>query len=173
MKPTPVPPRSSATPTSCSTRTSTVAFDARATKPVTVDVGDDDLEQVFGRMDYSVDGFTGSYMAGVTNDELYAQPLEAPEAETFDFSARWRLQQPVLALNAGKEQLDLIAQAGSTLLDGKLRAAAVDAGTGSAEEFAAVDVRGKVAVVTRSNEVSAHDRAVERARRGRRSSSSS
>lgn len=139
---------------------STVAFDARATKPVTVDVGDDDLEQVFGRMDYSVDGFTGSYIATVTNDELWAQPLEAPEAETFAFSARWRLQQPMLALTAGKEDLDLIAQAGSTFFDGKLKAAAVLAGTGSAGEFAAVDVRGKVAVVTRSNEVSAHERAV-------------
>jgi len=89
-----------------------------------------------------------------------AQPLEAPEAETFAFSARWRLQQPTLALTADKEQLDLIAQAGSAFFDGKLKAAAVAAGTGSAEEFAAVDVRGKVAVVTRSNEVSAHDRAV-------------
>lgn len=139
---------------------STVAFDARTTKPVTVDVGDDDLEQVFGRIDYSVDGFTGSYTAGVTNDEFYAQPLEAPEADSFSFSARWRLQQPTLSLTAGKEQLDLIVQAGSTLFDGRLKAAAVDAGRGSAAEFAAVDVRGKVAVVTRSNEVSAHERAV-------------
>jgi subtilisin family serine protease len=138
---------------------STVAFDARTTKPVTVDVGDDDLEQVFGRIDYSVDGFTGSYMAGATTDELYAQPLEAPDADTFSFSARWRLQQPTLALTAGKEELDLIAQAGSSLFDGKLKAGAVDAGTGSVAEFAAVDVRGKVAVVTRSNEVAAHERA--------------
>lgn len=138
---------------------SRVAFDARATEQVTVDVGVDDLEQVFGRMDYSVDGFTGSYLAPITNDEFTAQPLEAPEAETFTFSARWRLQQPTLTLTAGKEQLDLIAQAGSTLFDGKLKAAAVDVGTGSVAEFAAVDVRGKVAVVTRSNEVSANERA--------------
>lgn len=139
--------------------TSTVAFDARATTEVTVDVGEDDLEQVFGRMDYSVDGFTGSYMATATNDEFYAQPLEAPEAETFAFSARWRLQQPLLSLTAGKEDLDLIVQAGSTYFDGDIKAAAVNAGTGSVAEFAAVDVRGKVAVVTRSNEVSPHERA--------------
>ena len=49
---------------------------------------------------------------------------------------------------------------GSSASAPSLKAAAVDAGRGSAAEFAAVDVRGKVAVVTRSNEVSAHERAV-------------
>ncbi|KQZ09243.1 hypothetical protein ASD23_13265 [Agromyces sp. Root1464] len=136
----------------------TVAFDARATEPVTVDVGEDDLEATVRRMDYQVDGFTGSALAPVWIDELYAQPMEAPEAESFDFTTRWRLQQPTLSLNAGKERLDLIAQAGSTLLDGGIRARAVDVGLGSAEEFAAVDVAGKVAVVTRSDVVSAPER---------------
>ncbi|RXZ47619.1 peptidase [Agromyces fucosus] len=136
----------------------TVAFDARATEPVTVDVGEDDLEATVRRMDYQVDGFTGSALAPVWIDELYAQPMEAPEAESFDFTTRWRLQQPTLSLNAGKERLDLIAQAGSTLLDGAIRARAVDVGLGSAEEFAAVDVAGKVAVVTRSDVVSAPER---------------
>ena len=137
----------------------TVAFDARATKPVTVDVGDDGLELAFRRMDFSVDGFAGSAMAAVWVDELRAQPMQAPEAEHFGFTTRWRLQQPTLALTAGKEPLDLIAQAGSRLLDGSIRADAVNAGTGSAEELAAVDVDGKVAVVTRSDTVSASARA--------------
>ena len=136
----------------------TVAFDARATEPVTVDVGEDDLEATVRRMDYQVDGFTGSALAPVWVDELYAQPMEAPEAESFDFTTRWRLQEPTLSLNAGKERLDLIAQVGSTLLDGEIRARAVDVGLGSAEEFAAVDAKGKVAVVTRSDVVSAPER---------------
>lgn len=137
----------------------TVAFDARTTKPVTVDVGEDGLEPVFTRVDYQVDGFTASYLGPVWDDGLYAQPLEAPDAESFAFTTRWRLQQPMLALTVGKEQLDLIVQAGSTLFDGDLRAAAVDVGTGSAEEFAATSVAGKVAVVTRSNAVSPSERA--------------
>lgn len=137
----------------------TVAFDARATKPVTVDVGEDGLEPIFTRMDYQVDGFTASYFGPVWNDGLYAQPLEAPDAESFTFTTRWRLAQPMLALVAGKDQLDLIVQAGSTLFDGELRAAAVDVGTGRADEFAVASVAGKVAVVTRSNAVSPSERA--------------
>ncbi|MFF2371700.1 S8 family serine peptidase [Agromyces sp. NPDC058110] len=132
-----------------------VAFDARSTKPVTVDVGERGLEQTVRRMDYTVDGFSGSALAPVWVDELYAQPMTAPGNDSFAFTTRWRLQEPTLSLTAGKEQLDLIAQAGSTLLDGRIRARAVDVGHGSAEEFAAVDVRGKVAVVTRSDEVPA------------------
>ncbi|KQM81345.1 S8 family serine peptidase [Agromyces sp. Leaf222] len=135
-----------------------VAFDARDTKPVTVDVGEKGLEATVRRMDYRVDGFTGSALAPVWVDELYAQPMDAPEAESFDFTTRWRLQEPTLSLTAGKEQLDLIPQVGSTLLDGRIRAGAVDVGLGSAEEFAAVDVKGKVAVVTRSDVVSAPER---------------
>lgn len=143
-----------------------VAFDARATEPVTVDVGEDEVEAVVRRMDFGVDGFSGSALAPVWIDELYAQPMEAPEAESFDFTTRWRLQDPLLALKAGKEELDLIAQAGSTLLDGEIRARAVAAGLGSAEEFAAVDVKGKVAVVTRSDTVSASARAANAAAAG-------
>ena len=45
-------------------------------------------------------------------DELYAQPMDAPEAENFDFTTRWRLQDPLLVLKAGKEQLDVITQVG-------------------------------------------------------------
>ena len=136
-----------------------VAFDARATKPVTVDVGEDGLEASFRRMDFEANGFAGALLAPVWTDTLYAQPLDASDAESFSMTSRWRLQHPTLALNAGKESLDLIVQAGSTLLDGDLRARAVDAGLGSADEFAAVDVAGKVAVVTRSDTVSATDRA--------------
>ena len=143
-----------------------VTFDARDTKPVTVDVGVDDVEPVVRRMDFTVDGFSGSALAPVWTDELYAQPMDAPEAESFDFTTRWRLQDPLLVLNAGKEQLDLITQVGSTLLDGAIRARAVDAGLGSAEEFAAVDVTGKVAVVTRSDTVSASARAANAAAAG-------
>ncbi|MET4158501.1 subtilisin family serine protease [Agromyces sp. PvR057] len=135
-----------------------VAFDARATKPVTVDVGEKGLEPTVRRMDFHVDGFSGSALAPVWVDELHAQPMDAPEADSFDFTTRWRLQAPTLSLKAGKEQLDLIPQVGSTLLDGPIRTAAVAAGLGSAEEFAAVDVKGKVAVVTRSDVVPASER---------------
>ena len=135
-----------------------VAFDARAAKPVTVDVGEDGLAPVVRRMDVWADDYGSGILVPVWTDELWAQPMDAPNVEHFDFTARWRLQEAPLSLSAGKERLDLIPQVGSVRLDGKLKARAVDVGTGSVDEFAAVDVRGKVAVVTRSDTVSPMER---------------
>ncbi|MFD4957177.1 S8 family serine peptidase [Microbacterium sp. NPDC058389] len=143
----------------------TVALDARAAKQQTVDVGTKGLDATFRRVDYTSDGFSGSAMMPVWVDEMWAQPLTAETAD-FSFATRWRLQRPTLTLNAGKTTLDVILQAGSTPLDGAIKTAAVDAGDGSTEAFAAVDVRGKVAVVTRSNAVSATARAANAAAAG-------
>nr|WP_246301071.1 S8 family serine peptidase [Microbacterium immunditiarum] len=143
----------------------TVALDARATEQVTVDVGEKGLEPTFRRVDYTSDGFAGSAMMPVWVDELWAQPLTATEAD-FDYTTRWRLQRPMLSVTAGKLELDVIPQAGAQLLDGSLKAVAVDAGTGSVEDFAAVDVKGKAAVVTRSDAVASWDRAANAAAAG-------
>ncbi|WP_167756956.1 S8 family serine peptidase [Leifsonia flava] len=137
----------------------TVAFDARTTKPVTVDVGDRGVDPVFSRLDYRIDGFTGTYYGALLNDGFYAQPMTAPNADSFSFTSRWRLQDPLLTLAAGKHKLDVTVQAGSTFFDGRLRADAVDVGTGSTAEFAAVNVKGKVAIATRSDAVSPTERA--------------
>lgn len=134
------------------TEDSTVALDARAAEEVTVDVGRDDLEQSFARMDFQADGFTASAVVPVLVDELWAQPMKVDDAE-FDFTTRWRLWEPMLTVAAGKKPLDIVLQVGSTYLTGKIKAVAVDAGQGGAEEFAAVDVAGRVAVVTRSDAV--------------------
>lgn len=135
-----------------------VAFDARAAKPVTVDVGEDGLEALVRRMNLTADGYEQGVLAPVWTDELWAQPMTAPNVEHFDFTTRWRLQEARLSLSAGTERLDLIPQVGSVRLDETLKARAVDVGTGSVEEFAAVDVQGKVAVATRSDAVSAIER---------------
>ena len=63
-----------------------VAFDARATKPVTVDVGEDGLEPSSARCRTAVDGFTGSIFGLPWIDGFYAQPMEAPNAEDFAFT---------------------------------------------------------------------------------------
>ncbi|WP_109210740.1 MULTISPECIES: S8 family serine peptidase [Microbacterium] len=143
----------------------TVALDARTAEQVTADVGQSGLDPVFRRMDVTVDGFAASAMMPVWTDEMWAQPMTVDDAD-FGFTTRWRLQKPLLTVSAGKRPLDLIVQIGSTFLDGSFKAAAVDAGKGSAEEFAAVDVAGKIAVVTRSAEVSASVRAANAAAAG-------
>ncbi len=134
------------------TGNTTVALDARTAKQVTLDVGRDDLEQVFARMDVQADDFTASAIMPVLVDEMWAQPMKVDDAE-FDFTTRWRLWEPMLTVKSGKQPLDIILQVGSTFLNGEIKATAVNAGTGSADELAAVDVKGKVAVVTVSNEL--------------------
>jgi len=136
-----------------------VALDARTAKKVAVDIGKKGLQTTVNRMDFTVDGFTGSATLPVTLDGFYAQPMTADDDQDFSASVRWRLQDPTLALKAGKQDLDLIVAAGSTPLDGRLHATAVDAGDGSVDAFAAADAKGKVAVVTRSDAVSSSDRA--------------
>jgi subtilisin family serine protease len=135
----------------------TVVFDARTAEQVTVDVNREGVAPAYSRMDVKVDDFFGSYMAPVWNDEFWAQPMVVDDAE-FGFTTRWRLQKPLLALTAGKTPLDLIEQIGGTFGDLDLKATAVDAGLGTAEEFAAAKAEGKIAVVTRSAAVSASDR---------------
>ncbi|MEI5584818.1 S8 family serine peptidase, partial [Agromyces sp. CCNWLW208] len=136
-----------------------VAFDARAAEPVTVDVGEEGLEAIVRRMDVTADGFANGVLAPVWTDELWAEPMTAPNVEHFDFTTRWRLQEARLDLTAGRTPLDLIPQAGSVRLDGDLKARAVAAGAGSIDELAAAEVKGKVAVVTRSDLVAPAERA--------------
>ena len=141
----------------------TVAFDARAAKKVTVDVGQDGLEEVFRRMDMKVGGFLASAMMPVWTDEMWAEPMKVDDAD-FDFTTRWRLQTPMLTVSAGKKPLDLIVQNGSTFLDGEFTARAVNAGQGSPEEVAAA--AGQIAVVTRSTEISPSQQAANAAAAG-------
>lgn len=132
----------------------TVALDARTAKPVTLDLGAGDLEDVFRRMDVKVDDFMASAMMPVKVDEMWAQPMKIDDAD-FDFAVRWRQQTPMLAVTAGKKPLDVILPGGATLLDGEIKAQAVDAGTGTPAELAAAGAAGKVAVITRTPELSA------------------
>ena len=143
----------------------TVALDARTAEQVTVDVGQKGLDPVFRRMDVTVDAFVASAMMPVWTDEMWAQPMTVDDAD-FSFATRWRLQTPMLTVSSGKKPMDLIVQIGSTFLDGSFKAAAVDAGKGSADELAAAGVAGKIAVVTRSAEVSASQRAANAAAAG-------
>ncbi|GAA1992016.1 S8 family serine peptidase [Microbacterium pumilum] len=134
-----------------------VALDARTAKQVTLDIGKKGLEETFRRMDFTADGLRGSAIMPVKVDEMWAQPMKPNDADV-DFTTRWRLMKPMLTVAAGKKPLDIIIQAGSTFLDGKLTGKAVNAGKGSVAEVQAADVSGKIAVVTRSDEVSSSQR---------------
>ncbi|KJL44719.1 S8 family serine peptidase [Microbacterium trichothecenolyticum] len=143
----------------------TVALDARAAKQVTLDVGEKGLEPVFRRMDMKVGDFLASATMPVWTDEMWAQPMKIDDAD-FGFTTRWRLQTPLLTVSAGKNALDLILQPGSTFLDGSFKATAVEAGSGRPDELAAAEVGGKIAVVTRSTDLSPSEQAANAAAAG-------
>ncbi|MGN8553697.1 UNVERIFIED_CONTAM: S8 family serine peptidase [Microbacterium sp. SLM126] len=143
----------------------TVALDASKAEQVTVDVKRRGLTEAYSRMDVKVNDFFASAMAPVWNDELWAVPMVVDDAD-FGFTTRWRLQKPMLAVTAGKTRLDLIEQIGGTFRDLELRSTAVYAGLGSAADFAKANVKGKVAVVTRSGEVPASERTANAAAAG-------
>jgi subtilisin family serine protease len=131
----------------------TIALDARAAKKITVDVGEKGLEQLVRRFDMSADGFENGMLLPTVVDEMWAQPQQASDAIAFDFTTRWRLVHQRLTVELGGTALDVIPQAGSTPLDGRLKASVVDVGAGTPEEFAAAKVKGKIAFATGSPDV--------------------
>ncbi|WP_162606724.1 S8 family peptidase, partial [Jiangella asiatica] len=85
---------------------------------------------------------------------LYAIPSAKPRTGTFEFSTTWQLVQPLLTVTVPGDdgfQLDpypaLISDENPYVGEGPLPL--VDVGTGTAAEFAAADVDGKVALATR------------------------
>ncbi len=146
-------------------KNASVELDARQAKQITLDVGVDGLDEGFQRVDFTADGMHGGMVMPVWTDEMWATPMKPVDAD-FAFGTRWRLIEPILKLTAGKHRLDTIPQIGSTLLDGAIKARAANVGAGSAEEFAAARVSGKVAVVTRSMDVSPSQQAANAATSG-------
>lgn len=146
-------------------KSASVALDARTAKQITLDVGAKGLDETFRRVDFSVDGYKSAFIMPVWTDEIWAQPMKVTDAD-FTFNTRWRLMKPMLSVTAGKDPLDLIIPLGSTFLDGTIKADVVNAGKGTAQEFANAKAKGKVAVVTRSTEVSASQRTANAAAAG-------
>ncbi|WP_043535259.1 S8 family peptidase [Salinispora tropica] len=100
-------------------------------------------------------------------DDVYVLPTERSVENPFAMAARWRKGEPVLSLRAlGLLPIDAVVQPGSTITTGKQWLRPVYAGTGAPKDYTDLDVDGRVAVVTRSDEVSAPDRAAAAATAG-------
>ncbi len=98
----------------------------------------------------TVAGFGGN-----TGEHLYAIPSTKARRGSFVFSTQWLLAQPMLtARTSGPDGVRLtpnpsFASFGAPFV-GTKTLPIVDAGTGTAAEFAAIDARGKIALVTRT-----------------------
>ncbi|MEU4539598.1 S8 family serine peptidase [Streptosporangium sp. NPDC023825] len=110
-----------------------------------------------------------SYLPGVQHDSLWVQPTGAKVTDgKLTFAARWRDEQPRLAVSSETEDFDdlLIQTRSKPLPEGRWTYGSVFAGAGSAAEFAGVKASGKVAVVRWSESVTPEAQAEAAAKAG-------
>ncbi|MCC3648192.1 S8 family serine peptidase [Cytobacillus oceanisediminis] len=140
----------------------TVMLDAREANEITVDVPKE-TEAHYRKMEYfrSIDGnqVNDIYIMPAVVDKMYAAPTEKVDTGEFTQATRWRLAEPLLTIGFKGKELDDIPQAGSTLMNGKYNLEAVYAGNGSHEDYQKLDVKGKAAIVLRSDELTGSERA--------------
>jgi subtilisin family serine protease len=146
------------------TRDRTVVMDARKAREVTATVPGRRTEATFTRMGWyrQIDGWPvdSELVMPVWVRHVYAAPTAAVRTGEFELNTRWRLRQPLLTVRSGGQDLPVLTQPGGPLLTGKASLDVVAAGTGAPSDYEGLDVAGKVALVTRSDAVSAYDRAV-------------
>ncbi|MER7456912.1 S8 family serine peptidase [Micromonospora sp. NPDC126480] len=124
------------------------------------------------RIDYTVeyaggDSYRSVYQLPIRYDDLYVLPTERVEQGSFTMAARWRKGEPMLTVAVpGLPPVNATVQPGAALTAGTDRLPAVHVGTGGPDEYAGLEVTGKVAIVTRSDAVPAPDRAAAAAAAG-------
>ncbi|MFF5214956.1 S8 family serine peptidase [Micromonospora sp. NPDC000442] len=116
------------------------------------------------KIDYTVeyaggDSYRSIYQLPIRYDDLYVLPTERVEQGSFTMAARWRKGEPMLSVAVpGLPPINAAVQPGAALTAGTETLRPVYVGTGSPDEYAGLDVEGKVAIVTRSDAVPAPDR---------------
>ncbi|MFI6061359.1 S8 family serine peptidase [Streptomyces sp. NPDC051286] len=95
--------------------------------------------------------FGGAVLVPPKYDSVFAAPTTKPATGTFEYRTVWRLGKPLLEAAADGVRLsDATPQRGATLLEGRHRLGVVDAGTGTAAEYAGKDVTGKAVLIRRT-----------------------
>ena len=87
-----------------------------------------------------------------TTRSMWVTPTDAAEEGEFEFTSRWQLTEPLLTARSvgGGSQLQLMPhyERYSPAFDGRRQWDVVAAGAGTPEDYADVDVEGKIALVT-------------------------
>lgn len=113
-------------------------------------------------IDHGTDAGPNYYIHSISPiyDDLYVLPTEKTTETSFAMAAKWRKGAPVLNLRAlGLLPIDAVVQPGSTITTGVQWLRPVYAGNGTPEDYADLDADGKIAVVTRNDEVKPADQA--------------
>lgn len=146
-----------------------VALDASRTREVTAEVPRRTEDRVLSMNWYRADGsdlnqyglgiLEVQYLLAAKYDSMFVLPTRKVTTGSFEYETRWRKAVPFLTLTHDGRELRPMGQGGSALYDGHKLLDVVYAGTGTAAEYAKLRVKGKVALVTRSDAISAVDRA--------------
>ncbi|MVQ43314.1 S8 family serine peptidase [Microbacterium sp. MAH-37] len=145
-----------------------ITLDARDARPISVQTPKPSVElgkRIEWFHDSGLGGELSTYYYSLSVDpsvQLYASPTGDVAGGRYDFAVRWTLSAPygdIRAYAPGVTAFTPQYQQGSPRLDGRVDVRAVAAGTGSAEEYAGVDVGGKAAIVTNDPSVTPGARA--------------
>ncbi|MFE5108298.1 S8 family serine peptidase [Streptomyces sp. NPDC056663] len=92
--------------------------------------------------------YGGAVQVPVKYDSIFAAPTAKPTTGSFEYRTVWRLGTPGLeASTDGGRLSEVVRQPGTASLKGQSRLGLVDAGTGTAAEYAGKDVKGKAVLV--------------------------
>ncbi|MER8047880.1 S8 family serine peptidase [Streptomyces sp. NPDC094032] len=131
-----------------------VTLDGRRLREIRAEVDRrTETRQLLMEFDRQANGasYGGAVLVPVMYDSVFAAPTVKPATGSFEYRTVWRLGKPLLeAKAAGGRLSEVVAQPGATLLEGRHRLAVVDAGTGTAGEYAGKDVTGKAVLVRRT-----------------------
>ena len=130
----------------------TVSFDARDGRPLRVETprrSDFDIYNVIWHRKIGARSASSIIAQGNGSDRLYALGSRSARAGSFTLASQWQLQQPLLTVEAPGGIVTTSQLASSAAYDGTDQLRLVDAGDGSPEALAAVDVEGAIALVSR------------------------
>jgi len=99
------------------------------------------------------------YLLPPTYDSLFVLPTKKVTTGSFEYETRWRKAYPLLTLTQDGNPVTIQSQSGSALYDGPDHLGAVYAGDGAPADYAGRGVKGRVAVVTRSDALTGSQRA--------------
>ncbi|MFJ9811384.1 S8 family serine peptidase [Streptomyces sp. NPDC101158] len=131
-----------------------ITLDGRRLREIRAEVAQrTETRQLLMEFDRKANGasYGGAVQVPAAYDSIFAAPTAKPATGSFEYRTVWRLGKPMVEAAVGGSRLaDPVAQAGATLLEGRHRLGVVDAGTGTAAEYAGRNVRGKAVLVRRT-----------------------
>jgi hypothetical protein len=103
------------------------------------------------RSDGADSTISSQYLLPQVYDTMFALPTHRVTQGSFEFEPRWRKAAPALTVTDRGTSVRVQLQPGTSMYDGRAVLPGVAVGTGTADDFAGVDVRGRIAVALRSD----------------------